>query len=763
MKPIFRSKHSIMTAACVFFLSLASFALAQNSGRSVVRIDSHGNQEVFPLRGMESPADVIIGRESGLFNLSPHSWPIDTLFVYDKSGAATNTAFSFTHKDVALQWYLPESDGIVREIWFQTAAGYTVGLNHRARVRAWNMDPRIVSLPATAFSTSGTDTNGNMGFYKCSTDGDGLKTPFWDEATDTAFVKGKAASEVTFDPLGKEFLISGNHGIDVDLVAGQWHKAVPDSMPFRKQIPFGFTVQNMSEVSSSPAAPLDTPLTLAAFSSLGYPYHSIKFYEGTPTSNYGWQIRAHEWKWYAIVEYWETPPPKISLQRLSTTLKTSPRTVTATIRSDGPGGLKSVELYAKINGGAYVKSAMSGTPPNYAGTLPAANPGDTVYYFVVATDMHNLTQTAPTYSYQIFRPGSKYLCLWNGRSLPTGASVSSLAAKYMKRAGIDAKQYYDVWDVKKEGAAEVSDLLNNYDIVFEATGDGGYADLTGKAAAWLSSGTAQRQKTYLLADQDHGFIGGYGEGFGADDPHNKYFGLQLIGPQDYAFTGINVTWPWKITPQDSTDQLFGFIRQYANKNGGSFWYHPNYEIPPALNWMDELKPTADAKILFTDGTRTVGVRKDAPDNSWHTIFLAFDYLSCNFRSDTSNVTYASPDKDPNYAHIYDAGSVMQNAIAAFTAVRVSSPGYPEEFRLNQNYPNPFNPATTITYDVPTVAYVSLVVYDCLGRHVATVADGKKSPGHYEERFDAGRLGSGVYFYRMTAGAYSAAKKMLVVK
>ena len=749
---------------CALLLGLSSEA--QTHRRALVRIDSRGNQEVIPLYEPESPDIVLAHCEKNGFAVKPGSVQ-DSLMVYDQTGTATNTAFSFLHKDVALQWYLPAVSGFVRAFWFQLANNYPIAFKHRAQVRAWTIDPRVLSLPASACSNSSTDTNGNMGYYKCSTDGDGLKTPFRDEATDTAFVKGLAAASVTFDPLGKELPISAAGGVTVDLIAGAWHKvSIPgDSMKFTRGAPFGFTVQNLLEYREIPAGFLDTAMVLAAYSSLGYPYHSIKFYEGTPASNYGWQIRAHEWKWCVVVEYSEAPPPKISLQQLKTTLKTAQRMVTATVRSDDPGGLKTVDLFAKINSGAYVKSAMTGSQPNYTGTLPATNQGDTVSYYAVATDMRDFAQTSPTYSYRIFFPGSRYLCIWNGRALPTGASVGSLAARYMKRDGIDKKQYYDIWDVAAYGTAEMPDVLKNYDVAFEATGDGGYADLTSKAGDWLATGTLTSPKTYLLSDQDHFFVGGGGwdTAFGATEPIYKYFGIQQAAPQDYPYIGTNVTWPWRVTPQDSTDVLTGFIQKWANRTGTTFWYHPNFEWPPFLNWMDELQPTVDAKILFKDGARVVGVRKDAIDNSWHTMFLAFDYLSTDFRSDTSRSLYATPDKDPKYAKITDAGSLVDNAIKAWTSVRWVEGTLPAQFSLSRNYPNPFNPSTTISFDIPVSTHVSIVVYDCLGREVATVVNCRRPAGHYQEKFSAAALGSGVYFYRMMAGEYSAVRKMIVLK
>ncbi len=88
---------------------------------------------------------------------------------------------------------------------------------------------------------------------------------------------------------------------------------------------------------------------------------------------------------------------------------------------------------------------------------------------------------------------------------------------------------------------------------------------------------------------------------------------------------------------------------------------------------------------------------------------------------------------------------------------------PRSFVLDQNYPNPFNPSTSIQYQIPSAARVTLVVYDMLGREVATLEDGTKQAGTYTVKFNASRLASGVYLYRLKAGNFSQAKKLLLVR
>lgn len=96
-------------------------------------------------------------------------------------------------------------------------------------------------------------------------------------------------------------------------------------------------------------------------------------------------------------------------------------------------------------------------------------------------------------------------------------------------------------------------------------------------------------------------------------------------------------------------------------------------------------------------------------------------------------------------------------------IRVEQTQVPKEFALLQNYPNPFNPTTRIRYELPSTERVELIVYDLLGRDVVTLIDGMQEPGYYEIPFSAERLSSGVYFYRLSAGKFHQAQKMVVVK
>jgi hypothetical protein len=83
--------------------------------------------------------------------------------------------------------------------------------------------------------------------------------------------------------------------------------------------------------------------------------------------------------------------------------------------------------------------------------------------------------------------------------------------------------------------------------------------------------------------------------------------------------------------------------------------------------------------------------------------------------------------------------------------------------LNQNYPNPFNPSTKISFSIPQSGFVSLKIYDLTGREVANLVNNRMEAGTYEYDFDGTKLTSGIYFYRINAGAYSETLKMMLIK
>jgi len=89
--------------------------------------------------------------------------------------------------------------------------------------------------------------------------------------------------------------------------------------------------------------------------------------------------------------------------------------------------------------------------------------------------------------------------------------------------------------------------------------------------------------------------------------------------------------------------------------------------------------------------------------------------------------------------------------------------YPAEYELYQNYPNPFNPNTTISFAIGVPSFVTLKVYDMLGREIATLVNETLNAGKYSYDFNASKLTSGVYFYKLMTEKYNETRKMIVIK
>jgi hypothetical protein len=131
---------------------------------------------------------------------------------------------------------------------------------------------------------------------------------------------------------------------------------------------------------------------------------------------------------------------------------------------------------------------------------------------------------------------------------------------------------------------------------------------------------------------------------------------------------------------------------------------------------------------------------------------------------TANVSYLS-----NGSPVFSSVNFSVNSVA--TLVKNNSSTLPSEFALNQNYPNPFNPSTAIRFQLSAPSFVTLKVFDILGREVAMLVNGNLGAGSYTTTFDASHLSSGVYLYQLKVGdglatsghGFVQTKKMVLTK
>ncbi|MFN3693466.1 MAG: T9SS type A sorting domain-containing protein [Ignavibacterium sp.] len=161
-----------------------------------------------------------------------------------------------------------------------------------------------------------------------------------------------------------------------------------------------------------------------------------------------------------------------------------------------------------------------------------------------------------------------------------------------------------------------------------------------------------------------------------------------------------------------------------------------------------------------------------------------------FKFDNNNWTLFSTDNSPVPFNIFTAGITdsKNNKVYGLRAPLPHPTGYAgliffnedsvvitsvddkiyglNDFELHQNYPNPFNPSTKISWQSPVGSWQTLKVYDILGNELVTLVNEFKPAGKYEIEFNVGQtisLSSGVYFYRLQAGNFSATKKMILIR
>jgi len=164
----------------------------------------------------------------------------------------------------------------------------------------------------------------------------------------------------------------------------------------------------------------------------------------------------------------------------------------------------------------------------------------------------------------------------------------------------------------------------------------------------------------------------------------------------------------------------------------------------------------DDYLVYTVGPNDLGFGTTA---SWHKTDSGFVFKG-DFSFDTTITGANSTEKKHSEEH------VVVNVIPYSKLTSVNTPfesSIPRDYKLFQNYPNPFNPTTTIEYQIPNQSHVVLKVYDILGNQVAVLVNKDESAGRYTVNFNASKLSSGVYFYRIEAGKFVQSKKLILLK
>ena len=237
----------------------------------------------------------------------------------------------------------------------------------------------------------------------------------------------------------------------------------------------------------------------------------------------------------------------------------------------------------------------------------------------------------------------------------------------------------------------------------------------------------------------------------------NFYGRNLLTPHYQRLAWIRGTFPAFDTQafvrlSTGNALVYSFTRPYNDGNGVALM---NFSGSPA------------SATIALSGTGTPNVYFPGGIQNGKTYYLNDVYNDTSgaitFSNGVANFSTTLPAYGSAVYVLSD--TVIRLTVPSVTSVKIQ-PGansLPKEFALSQNYPNPFNPSTYIEFEVPNQQFVSIKIYDVLGRVVATLVNERKEAGSYNVQWKASGSSSGVYFCMMRAGTFVRTNKMLLVR
>ena len=538
------------------------------------------------------------------------------------------------------------------------------------------------------------------------------------------------------------------------------------------------------------------------------PWVFAKFYVGCggTSGNGGWHIRHWMINAQLAVELTgDRGPVFASMTSLPTTISNDARAFEANVTDDNPSGeaagVSTVtvtyqldSLTATVNSMALEMTAGTAEDGTWSGEFPGQPAGTMVYYQVTAYDNNGLSTATAMASYYVFAPTAGAPLVFDNGDALYGVA---LYAPYLYYGW--GYTGFDYWS--RDYGNITSDLVANYDVVWERSDEGPDFNTDGVINPWYSSG----DKTFVAGGDEwlgvrYGWSGNtemavgslayrLGVGTYLPDINGSSTAISRMVPNaddplgavmaDYLDSNV-VTVTIDSTSADTS--AWDTTTTYASSN---LFYDPQYD-PGHSNWLDGItphegghdpyhgyyggidslgNPAADAEMV------PVAVYAQAGNGSKGGL-IAFDQMSLYARvyDDTGAVTYSNWIGPEDY--VGDAPGGLTKGILDWAADVVSIDNEvvntPDKFSLKGNYPNPFNPSTNILFTLGVASDVTVKVYSILGEEIVTLHNGNMIPGTHSLRWNGltnngFNVASGVYFYQVDVAGQVKTGKMMLMK
>lgn len=436
--------------------------------------------------------------------------------------------------------------------------------------------------------------------------------------------------------------------------------------------------------------------------------------------------------------------------------KDSDATVSAKVfKQTGGFGLKNVKLVYRVNGGAWVESTMvakqAAVDSIFSARIPKQNVGDMVNYFIRATDSN-----------------SQFIILASNSNATSGQLTNLDTSKGMF--------FYKVLDRTLQPVLNITDIqttpyLNGLSPYMAAV-DSVAGIITADTSSLLKAARSQGGPTVFFMQSGNA----------------PFSGVWVVGPDSVmkdVLNGDSVVVTGSITEFNNVTEIFGVTKvrivQRSKALPAPVVLKTNQFGPSVSNGNLNAEPFEGMLLRFDSLTVT---SIDPVFNDLYSFEVNNSTAPLLVGRDGKNTFSNNPaDTIPGIQmlrvgnkiksltgvlHFFNGRyKLVPRANADFgtvTGVQVEkTPVVPAEYQLAQNFPNPFNPATSIRYGLPVAGNVTLKIYNLLGQEVQTLVNEMQNAGTYTVRFDASRLSSGMYLYRISSGSFTQVKKMLLVK
>ncbi len=243
------------------------------------------------------------------------------------------------------------------------------------------------------------------------------------------------------------------------------------------------------------------------------------------------------------------------------------------------------------------------------------------------------------------------------------------------------------------------------------------------------------------------------------------------GRESYTYDSSDnrLTWLWEewengewanqrrsATTYDSHNNMTAVLHESWENGAWTNFSRLTYAYDISDNMLTELEENWGTQgwVNYTLLTYTYDITRNAitgkaekwENNTWVNNIYGYLTLTSNYKNDYLYVS--GYNCTVQYTQFSDVDGELNNSLV---------------FSLNQNYPNPFNPSTSISFSLPNDGFVTLKVYDVLGKEVTTLINEDMNAGKHTKMLDASNLCSGVYFYKLQAGKYNKTKKMILIR